>query len=218
MYDSSKKVAKSVLRYQRARMETLKASRKILKIYGEFRPKWDSTFAPYLDNAGHWESVHDDVVLMALSKFTSERPEGMTLSSYGRNFKAYLVSTLINRLKDLRNKHRDRQQAISGNPFQVMCPVCRKIHELKKRVRDSHPGNGLLPLNGVNRVTSQRSPEERQQRRGQVVLRPKGMPKRPGKAKGVPRKPQTLGRSKRDRAGKMAAQGPRKKSPRHRMK
>jgi hypothetical protein len=105
-----------VLRYQQTNEETL--IQKILKNYEIFRPKWGRTFAPYLDDdVNDGESMHDSIVWKSASKFKL----GKARKANGRAFNAYLVSALLNQLKNLRNARMSHK-----NHPRVQCPVCRE--------------------------------------------------------------------------------------------
>ena len=103
-----KEAARLVLRYQKAREETEKAQRKIVRKYRPFCLGWGKAFSGYLDGdvkAG--ESLHDETVLKALSGFRSQKGKPVW-----RHFNAYLVCCLLNRMKNLRYE------------MGCKCPVC----------------------------------------------------------------------------------------------
>jgi len=107
-------VEEMVLRYQQTKEETL--IQKIIKNYEIFRPRWGRAFAPYLDDdVSDGENMHDTIVWKSVTRFKVDK----VLKPNGRAFNAYLVSALLNQLKNLRNAKMSHK-----NHPRVQCPVC----------------------------------------------------------------------------------------------
>lgn len=102
----------AVERYQESRDEGILA--KILHNFSLFRNRWAKDFAPYLDN-GLEEGCHlyDEMVWKSATKFDMAKCKKVL----GKAFNAYLVSALMNTLKNLKNN-------IHGKGPRITCPVC----------------------------------------------------------------------------------------------
>jgi len=147
----------AVKEYQKSKDEELLI--KIINNFSIFRKTWGRQFAPYCDNdieAG--EYMHDEIVWRSVEKFEM----GEALKGKGYAFNAYLVSTLMNQLKN----HFNARQSHKNHP-RIMCPICsenvyqidgkhlRHVIDLE-RYRRMHPrfplvssdGRVSCPLNG----------------------------------------------------------------------
>ena len=90
--------------------------RKILDNYAIFRDTWGRAYGQYLDNdieAG--KLMHDEIVWRSANKFDMEKCK----KSKGTAFNAYLVSSQMNWLKNLRNARMSHK-----NHPRVICPIC----------------------------------------------------------------------------------------------
>lgn len=103
-----------VQNYQKSKDPTLLDS--IIKNYSIFRDGWARAFAPFFENdEEEGSAVHDNVVWSSAEKFSL----GKTRKANGRAFNAYLVSGLLNTLKNLYNKKTSHK----NHPY-MPCPVC----------------------------------------------------------------------------------------------
>lgn len=100
--------------YQKSKDEDLLL--KIIHNYTIFRKIWAYDFAPYCDNCpeagGH---MHDEIVWRAAEKFDFSK----ALKPKGYAFNAYVVSTLLNQLKN----HHSAKRSHKNHP-RVGCPIC----------------------------------------------------------------------------------------------
>lgn len=107
----------AVKEYQQTKDEDLLV--KIINNYSIFRKTWGRQFAPYCDNdpeAG--EYMHDEIVWRSVEKFEM----GEAIKDKGYAFNAYLVSTLMNQLKN----HFNARQSHKNHP-RIMCPICSEL-------------------------------------------------------------------------------------------
>lgn len=103
-----------VQRYQRSKDPGLLDS--IIKNYAIFRPGWARAFAPFFgDDVEEGSAVHDKVVWSSAEKFERKK----TKKGDGFAFNAYLVSGLLNTLKNLYN-----QKTSHKNHPRKKCPIC----------------------------------------------------------------------------------------------
>jgi len=103
-----------VQRYQRSKDPGLLDS--IIKNYAIFRPGWARAFAPFFgDDVEEGSAVHDKVVWSSAEKFKRNK----TKKGDGLAFNAYLVSGLLNTLKNLYN-----QKTSHKNHPRKKCPIC----------------------------------------------------------------------------------------------
>lgn len=89
---------------------------KIINNYSIFKKTWARAFAPYCDNdleAG--EAMHDEIIWRSAARFSMEKCR----KPKGKAFNAYVVSALLNQLKN----HRSARQSHKNYP-RVGCPVC----------------------------------------------------------------------------------------------
>jgi hypothetical protein len=101
-----------VERYQESGDEGLLA--KILHNFSLFRNRWAKDFAPYLDNGlEEGGNLYDEMVWKSAVKFNMAKCK----KKPGKAFNAYLVSALMNTLKNLKNN-------IHGKGPRITCPVC----------------------------------------------------------------------------------------------
>lgn len=138
---------------------------KIIENYAIFRKKWGRGFAIFLGDQEDGEMMHDHLVWKAACRFEPEK----TRKPLGKAFNAYLVSTLMNQLKNLRNT----RTSFKNHP-RVKCPICGEFvyqiddkhlehtYDLKRYVRKfpnyplvSYDGLTLCPITGigVKRIT-----------------------------------------------------------------
>lgn len=132
----------------------------ILANYALFKKKWGRAFAPFMDNdQDDGESMHDKIVWKAACKFKAEKVR----KPNGRAFNAYLVSALMNQLKNLRNARMSHK-----NHPRIQCPICaeqvyqideghlKHHYDLKRYVRrfpnyplSSFDGLTVCPITGI---------------------------------------------------------------------
>jgi len=89
---------------------------KILDNYSVFKNTWGKAYGQYLDNdieAG--KQMHDEIVWRSANKFNMEKCK----KPKGTAFNAYLVSSQMNWLKNLRNAKMSHK-----NHPRVICPIC----------------------------------------------------------------------------------------------
>lgn len=113
-----------VKEYQETRDEDM-----LLKIVGNyriFRATWARAFAPYCDNdieAG--EAMHDEIIWRSAARFDMSK----TRKPKGKAFNAYVVSALLNSLKN----HRSAKMSHKNYP-RVLCPVCNEeVYEINEK-------------------------------------------------------------------------------------
>jgi hypothetical protein len=109
-----------VQKYQKARTTAAKDCllNKIIENYSIFRQGWANAFALYMDadpEAG--ALMHDEVVWRSAHKFNRAK----TRKADGKAFNAYLVSALLNSLKNCRNTKMSHK-----NHPRVSCPICHE--------------------------------------------------------------------------------------------
>ena len=88
---------------------------KIIANYKIFRRQWGTAFRPYVDELEDGESIHDFVVFKAASQFDFKKGR----KANGRAFNAYLVSSLLHQLRNLRNA----KMSAKNHP-RIKCPIC----------------------------------------------------------------------------------------------
>lgn len=101
----------------------------LLKIVGNyriFRATWARAFAPYCDNdleAG--EAMHDEIIWRSAARFDMSK----TRKPKGKAFNAYVVSALLNSLKN----HRSAKMSHKNYP-RVLCPICNEeVYEINEK-------------------------------------------------------------------------------------
>lgn len=100
---------------------------KIIDNYAIFRKRWGKAFAVYLDNdLEDGEQMHDMIVFRSATKFKIDKAR----KKRGKSFNAYLVSALLNQLKNLRNARMSHK-----NHPRAQCPIC---HELVYQIDAKH--------------------------------------------------------------------------------
>lgn len=135
----------------------------IIENYSIFRNTWAKAFAPYLDNdleAG--KIMHDEIIWKSVNAFCREKVR----KPDGRAFNAYLVSALLNQLKN----HRNSTMSHKNHP-RVQCPVCgEEVYQIDskhlrhvvdlERYRKLFPGHPLSSPDGSTCLPSgERVPE-----------------------------------------------------------
>ena len=127
---------------------------KIVANWSIFRDEWARAFAPYLDGdleAG--EMLHDEVIWRSARNFRMDRcikPEGYA-------FNAYVVSALLNQLKNFFGKGRSKK-----NHPEILCPLCGEWtysldwRHLKhvidpERYCRKHPTHPIISIDGRTR-------------------------------------------------------------------
>jgi uncharacterized Zn finger protein (UPF0148 family) len=114
-----------VKKFQITKDETVLA--KIIGNYSIFRHTWAKAFAPYFDNdleAGG--TMHDEIIWKSALAF---RREECPNKPDGKAFNAYLVSALMNQLKN----HRNRKMSHKNHP-RVRCPVCaEEVYQIDQK-------------------------------------------------------------------------------------
>jgi uncharacterized Zn finger protein (UPF0148 family) len=115
-YINGQFVEEVVKEFQRTNCEDLLT--KIIDNYSIFRGEWAKAFAQYLDgdvDAG--SLMHDEIVWRSAFKFKREKSR----KPDGKAFNAYVVSALLNQLKNQRNARMSHK-----NHPRVVCPVCNE--------------------------------------------------------------------------------------------
>ncbi len=124
---------------------------KIIDNYSIFRGEWAKAFAQYLDgdvDAG--SLMHDEIVWRSAFKFKREKSR----KPDGKAFNAYVVSALLNQLKNQRNARMSHK-----NHPRVVCPVCNEeVYQIDHkhlrhkidldRYKKALPGYPLVSANG----------------------------------------------------------------------
>lgn len=99
----------------------------IIENYSIFRPQWAKAFAVFHNgDVEEGSTIHDNVVWNATEKFRAKKSR----KDRGRAFNAYLVSGLLNTLKNLFNKKTSHK-----NHPRVACQICG---EKLFRIDDKH--------------------------------------------------------------------------------
>jgi hypothetical protein len=109
-----------VQKYQKSQDEKDKDGllNKIIENYAIFRPGWANAFAQYLDNDPEAGALmHDEIIWRSASKFDRSKTQKVE----GKAFNAYLVSALLNSLKNYRNTRMSHK-----NHPRVRCPACEE--------------------------------------------------------------------------------------------
>jgi hypothetical protein len=92
---------------------------KLVKHYGIFRHTWCKYFSPYLNKdleaGGH---LHDEIIWFAAGNFDVKKCAKVN----GYAFNAYMVSCMLNQLKNFRNISR----SCKNNPM-IRCPICGEM-------------------------------------------------------------------------------------------
>lgn len=113
-----------VKKYQDTKDDDLLA--KIVKNYSIFRGLWANELSKYLDNeieAG--EAMHDEIIWLASCKFNRTK----TIKRDGKAFNAYVVSALLNQLKNQRNAKMSHK-----NHPRIKCPICaEEVYQIDAR-------------------------------------------------------------------------------------
>lgn len=106
-----------------AKEEKLK---KILDNYAIYRIIWANAFAKWTDNdVEGGKLMHDEIVWRSADKFRCEKCK----KSKGRAFNAYLVSSLMNWMKNLRNGKMSHK-----NHPRVVCPICgEQVYQIDQK-------------------------------------------------------------------------------------
>lgn len=146
-----------VERFQKTGDETL--VEKIIENYGIYRSKWGKDFAVFCDgDEEDGEMVHDAIVWKSAANFDTKK----VIKPDGKAFNAYLVSALLNQMKNFRNSRTSHK-----NHPRIRCPICdeevyqvddnhlRHRYDLDRYKKDfvnyplsSFDGNTLSPLTG----------------------------------------------------------------------
>lgn len=145
-------VEKTVEKYQKTRDEDLLL--KIIHNYSIFKHIWAKAFSQYLSkDIEGGELLHDEIVWASTLKFSmasSRKP-------YGKAFNAYVVSSLMNQLKNFNNV---RQSA--RNAPKIRCPACgEEVAQIDrkhlehlidfKRYKKTFPGYSSVSHDGLVR-------------------------------------------------------------------
>lgn len=127
---------------------------KIIENYSIFRNGWANAFAQYMDNdVESGELMHDEVVWRAAKLFDMTRAKKVT----GKAFNAYMVSSQLNSLKNLRNTKMSHK-----NHPRIQCPICgEKVFQIDEkhltheidldRYKKSYPNHPLISLDGMTK-------------------------------------------------------------------
>lgn len=141
-----------VKEYQETNSEDL--IKKIIDNYGIFKARWGRLFAPFLDgDTEDGELMHDNIVWRSASKFKLSKAR----KSNGKSFNAYLVSALLNQLKNLRNAG----MSFKNHP-RAKCPICgEQVYQIDqkhlehrinlKRYKKMFPTYPLVSYDGMTR-------------------------------------------------------------------
>ena len=116
-----------VKEYQEAEGEEKQALlAKILENYSIFKAGWAKEFAKFLGNDEEdGEQMHDSILWRSATNFSVDKGR----KALGRSFNAYLVSALLNALKNLRNGTRSYK-----NHPRVKCPICgEQVYQIDER-------------------------------------------------------------------------------------
>lgn len=113
-YVDGRLVEDVVQEYQRTKNEDILM--KIINNYAIFKSLWTRQFTKYCDNSEEAAALlHDEIVWRCADMYAPEK----ALKGKGKAFNAYVVSTLMNQLKN----HFSKKRAQKNHP-RVQCPIC----------------------------------------------------------------------------------------------